>query len=296
MPRAQAAMEYLMTFGWAFLMISIAAGVLFQLGAFNTLISTPRAPPGSCQTVRTNTQTQLVGKCNGLLPQYVASFTRQQSSYVDVGQHESYLANSVSFVAWVKLRDNYGGGYGGPNIISVFNRSPDRPYHRLYTYGPWGGVATWNFNGVGSGTPKTVLKDLRWHQVAMTVVMSGATAIYVDANSVNSVSVSGSEPVPLNVDLVIGALITGGVYVGNALPTGVRTDSFNGMISNVQFYNTTLTQNEITDLYLEGMGGAPINLQNLVGWWLLNGDTNDYSGNGNNGVPNNLSYVAQYGN
>ncbi|MGC9010605.1 MAG: hypothetical protein ACP5JN_00435 [Candidatus Micrarchaeia archaeon] len=39
----------------------------------------------------------------------------------------------------------------------------------------------------------------------------------------------------------------------------------------------------------EGIGGAPIDLQHLVAWWPLNGNANDYSGNGNNGVPSNVN-------
>ena len=62
---------------------------------------------------------------------------------------------------------------------------------------------------------------------------------------------------------------------------------FSGSIANVQIYNTSLSANEVQALYLEGIGGAPIDLQNLVGWWPLNGNANDYSGNGNNGVPTN---------
>ena len=34
------------------------------------------------------------------------------------------------------------------------------------------------------------------------------------------------------------------------------------------------------------VGGAPIDLQNLVGWWPLNGNAHDYSGNNNNGQTN----------
>jgi hypothetical protein len=64
--------------------------------------------------------------------------------------------------------------------------------------------------------------------------------------------------------------------------------SLNGYLSNIQIYNTTLSVSEVQALYAEGIGGAPIVLQNLIGWWPLNGDTNDYSGNGNNGVPTNI--------
>ncbi|MEM3781866.1 MAG: hypothetical protein QXT43_02815, partial [Candidatus Micrarchaeaceae archaeon] len=51
---------------------------------------------------------------------------------------------------------------------------------------------------------------------------------------------------------------------------------------------------EIQALYQEGIGGAPIDLQNLVGWWPLNGNANDYSGNGNNGVPTNVTFVSNW--
>ena len=69
---------------------------------------------------------------------------------------------------------------------------------------------------------------------------------------------------------------------------------FVGDISNVQIYNASLDQNSITALYQEGIGGAPIDLQNLVGWWPLNGNANDYSGNGNNGVPTNVVYTSSW--
>jgi hypothetical protein len=64
---------------------------------------------------------------------------------------------------------------------------------------------------------------------------------------------------------------------------GSHTGQMNGSIANVQIYNVTLSPSEIQALYLEGIGGAPIDLQHLVGWWPLNGNANDYSGNGNNG-------------
>jgi hypothetical protein len=75
------------------------------------------------------------------------------------------------------------------------------------------------------------------------------------------------------------------------------TDTSVASISNVQIYNTAMNSNEIAQLYYEGIGGAPLSgtpLFHLVGWWPLNGDTNDYSGNGNNGVPGNIIYINQW--
>ncbi|MGC8662581.1 MAG: hypothetical protein ACP5RT_02225, partial [Candidatus Micrarchaeia archaeon] len=67
-----------------------------------------------------------------------------------------------------------------------------------------------------------------------------------------------------------------------------------GYLSNVQLYNTSLSQADLQALYQEGIGGAPIDLQNLVGWWPLNGNANDYSGNGNNGQASGVTYVSNW--
>ncbi|MGC8662693.1 MAG: hypothetical protein ACP5RT_02830, partial [Candidatus Micrarchaeia archaeon] len=47
--KAQSAMEYLMTYGWAILIIAVVLGALFQLGVFNANNFAPKAPPGACQ-------------------------------------------------------------------------------------------------------------------------------------------------------------------------------------------------------------------------------------------------------
>ena len=59
-------------------------------------------------------------------------------------------------------------------------------------------------------------------------------------------------------------------------------------------YHCTFSKNTQA-LYLEGIGGAPIDLQYLVGWWPLNGNANDYSGNGNNGQINGgVTFVSNW--
>ena len=72
------------------------------------------------------------------------------------------------------------------------------------------------------------------------------------------------------------------------------TDWWDGMIANVQFYNSSLTESQILSLYNEGLTGAPLKGLNLLAWWPLNGSANDYSGNGNNGVATNVIYTSNY--
>lgn len=66
------------------------------------------------------------------------------------------------------------------------------------------------------------------------------------------------------------------------------SQKFNGLIANIQIYNASLSASEVRGLYVEGIGGAPALIQNLVGWWPLNGDVKDC--NGNNGVPTAVTY------
>ncbi len=70
---SQSAMEYLMTYGWAILIIAVVLAALFSLGVFNTANLGPRAQPGSCHVFRpggpnTNTNLNLMGVCSGELP------------------------------------------------------------------------------------------------------------------------------------------------------------------------------------------------------------------------------------
>ena len=52
--KSQAAMEYLMTYGWAILIIALTLAVLYSLGIMNPKNFIPRAPPGSCFVFRPN--------------------------------------------------------------------------------------------------------------------------------------------------------------------------------------------------------------------------------------------------
>ena len=61
--RTQSAMEYLMTYGWALLIIAIVMTVFFQLGIFNPFYFAPKAQPGSCKVFRSVQGASLFGEC-----------------------------------------------------------------------------------------------------------------------------------------------------------------------------------------------------------------------------------------
>ncbi len=104
--------------------------------------------------------------------------------------------------------------------------------------------------------------------------------IYYNSQSANIVLSNNAMNTVLSKS-IIGSELAGGQY-------------FNGQMANLQVYNTALDPASVNALYLEGIGGEPLSLQSLAAWWPLNGDTNDYSGNGNSGVPNNVIFSGSW--
>jgi glucose/arabinose dehydrogenase len=57
---------------------------------------------------------------------------------------------------------------------------------------------------------------------------------------------------------------------------------WSGVIDDVRYYNRTLTENEVIDLF-QNSPNDTIAIGDLAGYWNFNGDTQDHSGRGNNG-------------
>jgi hypothetical protein len=281
--KLQSAMEYLMTYGWAILVIAVVLGVLFQLGVFSASSFSIRAPSGACQVLRTSAVVNLVGQCSGLLPRYVAQFNGA-TSYITVGTAYPFAANSITYVAWINP-GNYmvSPGWEGTGIVGWQSVSPTT---LLFRASGGGDRVCMDIRDPVTGLEGVLSNSLvsygQWHMVAGTY-QTGMTTAYLDgvANSMVTAKTPGSP--------------ASTVLIGMAGWGGPNNFYFNGMITNVQIYNTSLSSNDLSDLYAEGIGGAPIKIRNLIGWWPLNGDTKDYSGNGNTGVPTAVSYLTQYG-
>ncbi len=286
--RLQSAMEYLMTYGWAILIIAVVLGALFQLGVFNAGTFAPRAPPGACQVFRPNGPNSahfinLEGVCNGELPQYVGVFvnpttTTSWSSYASASNTQILSGNTATITYWV-----YPEAIGGNNYCALAVS-----YHQGCSQGAVlcvdnssGSLRPRFENWCNDGTPSsgpTIQLD-QWNFMAGT--LSGTTlTLYL--NSYQYPAITLGAPSISSTDILNIGIEDGGS------PAGV------GMIAGIQIYNTSLSANEIQYLYTEGIGGAPLNLQNIVGWWPLNGNANDYSGNNNNAVPSGVTYTNQW--
>jgi hypothetical protein len=279
-------MEYLMTYGWAILIIAVVLAALFELGVFNPMTFAPKASPGSCQVVRpegagTTNFISLEGECNGELPQYVAQFNGQ-NSYISTGVNQFPVSNAQrSLVAWIYL-DGSPGGCGGYPILT-YGTAGTHEEAVIFDICPPTDVY---FSGWGDDFNSGLTVPLKgWYFVGYTYQSASNVTLYLDQQQIKgSIASSLNTILPTTDPSDIGKQ-------SNGDPQGVF---FYGLISNVQLYNTSLTENDIQALYQEGIGGAPIKIQSLVGWWPLNGNANDYSGNGNNGAPSGVTYTSNW--
>ncbi|MCL5239686.1 MAG: LamG domain-containing protein [Candidatus Marsarchaeota archaeon] len=287
--KAQSAMEYLMTYGWAILIIAVVLGALFQLGVFNSANLAPRAPPGACQIYRPNgpgstSIINLEGVCNGQLPQYVASLSGFTTSNIMADAASLPTGSEArTIAAWVYTNVNINNIQSTAVIPVIWGACGTAEYSGL---GIWPPSVTYFYGDYDDAASNLGIATQTWTFIAVSYPANGNTleaSLYADGNS-QTVALSGG--VPLNTP--------SGTQLSFSLPPCSSGYSFNGMLANIQIYNASLSAPEVNALYLEGIGGAPLKLQNLVGWWPLNGNANDYSGNGNNGVPSSVSYTAQW--
>jgi Concanavalin A-like lectin/glucanases superfamily len=266
MLKAQSAMEYLMTYSWALIIIVVVLASLYALGFFNSNTFAARAQPGACQVYRpygpgTLQLVNLQGVCGTELPKTVASFggngkiTVANSVYLGI-------SNTLTIAMWIYASSP------APASQSIVSKTG------TYSLGITNSGANVVFATNTVGSVSAAYPNLNaWHFVAATY-NAAFLCIYVDGKLSGSCASQTS-------------------YVGN-LSNVIIGNGFKGELSNIQIYNTSLNSNQISVMYGRGIGGPPLILQNLEGWWPLNSDMNDYSGNGDNGAANSISFVASW--
>lgn len=286
--RLQSAMEFLMTYGWAILIIAVVLGTLYTLGVFNSSTYTQKATAGSCNVYRPNGpgttfDMNLVGTCVNEQPQFVAQLD-SLNDYMSVNK-EYFKGNSFTILAWVYWpsgtnlaapgtpNGDLGYAWSGPGVMDegfgIFSRD-DNWY--LNFFGDDLECA-----GHGPTTGKWYQFGASWNST--TKVRN----VWVDG----AVNCTGSSA---------GSEVTGSpLEIGSGAGTWDAGAGMDGSLANIQIYNASLPASVVSALYIEGIGGQPIQLQNLVGWWPLNQNENDYSGNNNDGSSNTIfDYTNQW--
>jgi hypothetical protein len=279
--KSQAAMEYLMTYGWAILIIALTLAVLYSLGIMNPKNFLPRAPPGSCFVFRPNGPgttdfVSLQGTC-GYLPMYVGSFDGV-NGYINAPILTFLTTGKVTIVAWCK---SIGPTGARQSVVSAGENSGTGAV--LASPSEYGDIRFW-VNEQSQGWVPVYTPFPGYNQWLFVVGTYDGSYLKIYVNGVLKaiVSLSGSMKTP-----------TSGITIGARNSNNM--DWFKGSTANVQIYNTALTDQEIQYLYQQGLGGGPVRLQNLVGWWPLNGDAKDYSGNNNHGtIYGGVTFVQNY--
>ncbi len=255
--KSQSAVEYLMAIIWALLLLGVVAIILYQFGAF-TPIAQPKAHAGACQVSRpygayTTSLVSFEGVCINQLPYFVGFLSQQSGGNIQIPLVNGLGANQLTLTFWIQLT---GKGNFPQNI--------------LYVNGAF--YICQQGNRGNTVTP--------WQFIALTINTSKPTNnanLYVNDTLIETTTFSPSS----GNEIDIGGAIPGRFDcppVYNAPLYGI-----DGYVSNLQVYGSVFTPTELSQLYIEGLGGDPTNLNALYAWWPLNGDTIDYSGNGNNG-------------
>ena len=298
--KAQTAMEFLITHLWALLIIAIVLGAMIWLGIFSR--ATPKAPPGECTVYRpdgpgTIYSVTLQGVCDGQLPEFVfgskgiGDFEIINSSVKP--NNPLNTNNDLTITAWVYL---YGAPYHDVAVKEAqygmklnLNNAPHAcsPSNNAGLCLEWDTATSWN----GSSFPIPGGGLNKWEFISVSIKDGKYKSWYANGQLIGNQIIGMQQPEATGgcaqyataVPLVIagdGGVIKGASW-GGCFPGYGYDEWFNGIVTNVQIYNAALTENEINQLYGEGIGGAPADLRNIIGWWPLNGNGNDYSGEGN---------------
>ncbi len=281
--KAQTAAEYLLAYGWTLILVGIIIFALFELGFFAGSNFATRAQPDTCTVVKTiNSSPALRGDCSGQLPQSVASFNPLLgSSYISGASGGAFPSGHGAFseFAWVNTLNNnqetifaFGGTAQGAGIVFSIAGGVNS-----------GTLLVSDFYKSISGVVGGV-NDGNWHFVGVVhPANSSEFDMFVDGQWSNS-------SIPGSVDLYN----SGSFWIGSEPVSLTKQYQYSGQIANIQLYNTSLNGQQVENLWLGGIGAAPSTTEGLAGWWPLNGNGDDYSGNGQVGIPYNVTFVTTW--
>jgi len=207
---------------------------------------------------------------------YTAQFNGVNTS-IDCGNSNNLdiTGNTITIAAWIYVK--------GTPLHDIVDKEGQ---YGMKLNGNCGAPFTleWDTSNDWSGTSYTIPNSNCDKWIFVAVTMNATTKFwYGDGQLLGTKAISGS--------------ISGNshdVFIGALGPGGGSNEWFTGSIANVQLYNAALSPSQIQQLYQEGISGLPYTA-NLVAWWPLNGNANDYSGNGNNGTAYNVYYTPFYG-
>ncbi len=207
-------------------------------------------------------------------PAEVANFTYSNNGYIEIPNPQKfYFVSGVTVAIWINMQS------AGTNYDSIFTKTHGAG--RTWWFGiiPNTYSSFLNSNGVNPDIYENLaMSTSTWYFVVLEYNSTTGRSWYLNGNKVYvNTTETGNT---LNSTSV--------VYLEGDPGWG----TLNGKVSDEQVYSSTLTTAQVQVLYSEGIGGAPLSRAGLVGWWPLDGNANDYSGNGNNGIASNVQWVS----
>ena len=231
---------------------------------------------------------QAQGSVNQVSNYGLASFNLLNRNVANLSINNGYIAipsiphisgsSTATISAWVYL-NSLGNNqiilsddWGSPEVLQMY----------VHTNGQleadFGSGSGWI---VAALTNAGVIKTNKWYYVIAKWSSGSGESIYINGVQQQISYIVGSN----TATGILGTPGTGDI--GSNQGNG---GTLIGSISNLQVYNSSLSSFDINKIYGSGLSAMPISNAGLVGWYPLNGNANDYSGNGNNGVPTNVIY------
>ncbi|MCL4399390.1 LamG domain-containing protein [Candidatus Parvarchaeota archaeon] len=367
--KSQSALEYMMTYGWAILIIVIVAAVLYSFGIFSPSSSISATITGfsgagvTAASCINSVNNQILALSITDNTGYLINITKINTTGnngIDISQNVgSILSNGDSAVFYVNEACNKSSSSYSASVTITYTE-PGQPLPGPYlSTGKIANIQSNSnldkvakFNGLNSiiTTPllfrSNTFTVVYWVNGQSTSKMtSGNGYTMFGSNGTNSITSFlnngggagascglGDEEIGLNGSFDHGLGVNGGIQtmvtisvsngtvtyyvnstgpcVGSAIPRGIYSlnyitfggvssggnnygiSFFNGTLANFQLYDNVLSPSFVNSLFSHGIGSAPIPNAGLVGWWPLDGNANDYSGNNNNGVAINVQWVS----
>ena len=210
------------------------------------------------------------------------TFVNSTQSGIQTTSNVSINSTSISASLWFNPSSNLTISSGQKIFISGNGNVPIQ-----FTYNNGGICIEWCSNqGVVQHTAPMSFNANTWYHVAFSGAVSSNLKVYI--NGIEYITSTTAN----NLRTMSNGSLLFGISSSSSWPS-----PFNGKIDDIGIWNRALTQQEITNLYqtqpfnlVSSSSASQISLPNyvqtngLVGWWPFNGNANDESGNGYNGV------------
>ncbi len=208
----------------------------------------------------------------------VATFNAASSSYIEQTGGFSWINNAMAqytISIWV---DPASGN--GVMVDELGQRQPGTAWHNS-SIELVDGYAFMRLSGSCANIGR--VNTSSWSNIVVTYNGSTEKGYINGALSANSINKIRKVPGQ-------GALMYYPIGVGDSNNCGSGA-YFSGSMLNYQIYNVTLSSKEVSEIYNQGAFSNPVNQQDIGLWLPLLGNSNDFSGAFDFGIPYNIKYA-----